>query len=127
MSRLIAALKTNFWIENRRDISIQPARITEREQISAVTPEGSHPIPSRTRKLRPPGPMVLQGGPCGRVGRRRELFAKPLELAGSRGFFLPSALRGGAGVELGEVPPEALGDEVLDAVARDGEALALAA
>src|SRR3954464_8380033 len=92
MSRLIAALKTNFWIENRRDISIQPARITEREQISAVTPEGSHPIPSRTRKLRPPGPMVLQGKPCGRVGRRRELL-KARILTGSGPFFC--AVRGG--------------------------------
>ena len=40
----------------------------------AVIPEGPHPIPSRTRKLRPPGPMVLQGELCGRVGRRQELF-----------------------------------------------------
>ena len=35
----------------------------------AAIAEGSHPIPSRTRKLSPPAPMVLQGRPCGRVGR----------------------------------------------------------
>ena len=33
--------------------------------------EGSHPIPSRTRSLSLPAPMVLQGRPCGRVGRRQ--------------------------------------------------------
>ena len=32
---------------------------------------GSHPFPSRTRKLRLPAPMVLGGRPPGRVGRRR--------------------------------------------------------
>src|SRR6185436_11926805 len=32
---------------------------------------GSHPFPSRTRKLSPPAPMVLGGRPPGRVGRRR--------------------------------------------------------
>ena len=36
-----------------------------------ATPERSHPFPSRTRKLSSPGPMVLQGQPCGRVGRCR--------------------------------------------------------
>jgi hypothetical protein len=35
----------------------------------ATMAEGSHPIPSRTRKLSPPAPMVLQGSLCGRVGR----------------------------------------------------------
>jgi len=37
----------------------------------ASMPERSHPFPSRTRKLSSPGPMVLQGQPCGRVGRCR--------------------------------------------------------
>lgn len=36
--------------------------------------EGQHPVPSRTRQLSPPPPMVLPGRPGGRVGRRRELF-----------------------------------------------------
>lgn len=33
--------------------------------------EGPHPIPSRTRKLSPPEPMVLHAKVCGRVGRCR--------------------------------------------------------
>jgi hypothetical protein len=37
-------------------------------------PERPHPFPSRTRKLSSPGPMVLQGRPCGRVGCRRGFF-----------------------------------------------------
>src|SRR4051812_16520618 len=36
--------------------------------------EGSHPFPSRTRKLSPPEPMVLRGKPRGRVGRCRIFF-----------------------------------------------------
>jgi hypothetical protein len=39
--------------------------------FSAVIAEGSHLFPFRTEKLSPPAPMVLQGQPCGRVGRRR--------------------------------------------------------
>src|SRR5262249_30539845 len=35
---------------------------------------GSHPFPSRTRKLSPPEPMVLRGKPRGRVGRCRIFF-----------------------------------------------------
>jgi hypothetical protein len=34
--------------------------------------EGKHPVPSRTRKLSPPAPMVLPGKLGGRVGRRRD-------------------------------------------------------
>src|SRR3954452_24624044 len=33
--------------------------------------KGKHPVPSRTRKLSPSAPMVLQPRGCGRVGRRR--------------------------------------------------------
>src|ERR1700736_3478749 len=46
----------------------------------ATLPEGPHPIPSRTRKLSPPGPMVLHGRLCGRVGRR-QIF--PFHVSGS--------------------------------------------
>lgn len=51
-------------------------------------PEGPHPIPSRTRKLSPPGPMVLQSYLCGRVGRCRNLFRKPRSGQLERGFFV---------------------------------------
>jgi hypothetical protein len=36
-----------------------------------VKAEGVHPIPSRTRKLSPPAPMVLRRRRRGRVGRRQ--------------------------------------------------------
>src|SRR3954469_9488825 len=39
--------------------------------LSVVVAEGSRPVPSRTRKLSPPAPMVLHSPGCGRVGRRR--------------------------------------------------------
>src|ERR1019366_5686010 len=36
--------------------------------------KGKHPVPFRTRKLSSSAPMVLRGGPRGRVGRRRTYF-----------------------------------------------------
>src|SRR6266513_4071657 len=39
--------------------------------VSAVMAKGKHPVPFRTRKLSSSAPMVLRGGPRGRVGRRR--------------------------------------------------------
>src|SRR5260370_19491776 len=33
--------------------------------------KGKHPVTCRTRKLSPSAPMVLRGGPRGRVGHRR--------------------------------------------------------
>src|SRR3569623_212193 len=51
-----------------------------------ATPERSHPFPSRTRKLSSPGPMVLQGQPCGRVGRCRG-FEGSIERSGPLLFF----------------------------------------
>ena len=57
----------------------------------ATIPERSHPFPSRTRKLSSPGPMVLQGRPCGRVGRRRG-FEGPLHKSGPSSF-VPSIQR----------------------------------
>src|SRR4051812_24180892 len=52
----------------------------------AATPERSHPFPSRTRKLSSPGPMVLQGQLCGRVGRCRG-FEGSVERLGPLLFF----------------------------------------
>ncbi len=51
---------------------------------------GSHPIPFRTRKLSPTAPMVLQGKPCGRVGRCRIVFL-PRSAPVERGFFCARA------------------------------------
>ena len=53
--------------------------------------EGPHPIPSRTRSLSLPAPMVLQGRPCGRVGRRQ--IYGPL---GNEGAFLFGSHANGA-------------------------------
>ena len=57
-------------------------------RFPVALPEGSHPIPSRTRKLSPPGPMVLQSYLCGRVGRRRILFETPLKQLSGVFFFV---------------------------------------
>ena len=54
--------------------------------FSVVIAKRSHPFPSRTRKLSSFAPMVLRGRLRGRVGRRRNLFIKPLVLRGA--FFL---------------------------------------
>ena len=47
---------------------------------------GPHPFPSRTRKLRPPAPMVLGGQPPGRVGRRRDSRYRARAVAAARAF-----------------------------------------
>jgi hypothetical protein len=52
--------------------------------VSAAIARGKRPVPFRTRKLRLSAPMVLQGGPCGRVGHRRTPFREePLHWRGS--------------------------------------------
>ena len=57
---------------------------------------GSHPIPSRTRKLSLSEPMVLQGQPCGRVGRRRNYESPPRKRRAF--FFEPKDAKPGAKV-----------------------------
>ena len=44
------------------------------DSVSAAIARGKRPVTFRTRKLRLSAPMVLQGGPCGRVGHRRTSF-----------------------------------------------------
>src|SRR3954468_6131180 len=41
------------------------------DRVSVIIALGKHPVPFRTRKLSLSAPMVLHGGPCGRLGRRR--------------------------------------------------------
>ena len=41
------------------------------KRFPVTLPEGPHPFPSRTRKLSPPGPMILQLRGCGKVGSCR--------------------------------------------------------
>src|SRR5215213_6290203 len=40
-------------------------------RVSVIMAKGKHPAPFRTRKLSLSAPMVLHGGPCGRLGRCR--------------------------------------------------------
>src|SRR6476660_1705874 len=43
----------------------------------AMLARGTHPFPSRTRKLSPSAPMVLHARVCGRVGSRPIKLKKP--------------------------------------------------
>ncbi len=67
-------------------------------RVSAVIARGKRPVPFRTRKLSLSAPMVLQGGPCGRVGRCRTFFQKgPPQWGGP--FCVIPAPRAGSGTE----------------------------
>src|SRR5690606_25281228 len=48
-------------------------------RVSVVIASGKRPVTFRTRKLRLTAPMVLRGGPRGRVGHRRTFFRKAPE------------------------------------------------
>src|SRR5512147_2280044 len=83
------------------------------KRFPAAIPEGPHPIPSRTRKLSPPGPMVLQGKLCGRVGRRRDYFHTREELHGSsRVFSFWGRKRVGPLTEVRQLLAKAFGNEM---------------
>src|SRR5689334_7255602 len=60
--------------------------------VSVVIALGKRPVTFRTRKLSLSAPMVLQGGPCGRVGHRRTILeeGKPrlLSFVSGAGVFL---------------------------------------
>jgi hypothetical protein len=53
----------------------------------AIMAEGPHLIPSRTRSLSLPAPMVLQGELCGRVGRCQIYAPAPRQTRCRRFFF----------------------------------------
>jgi len=70
-----------------------------------VMAEGPYPIPSRTRKSSPPAPMVLQGPPCGRVGRH-QIYAPDTQVSGASLLVLTAGgLGGGARDRGGRAPP----------------------
>ena len=75
LMRLVFASRTINTIHQNRDLTeldTHPAVLhTSFLFFLAAIPKRSHPFPSRTRKLSSSGPMVLQGQPCGRVGRCR--------------------------------------------------------
>ena len=64
---------------------------TDVPSVSAAIARGKRPVTFRTRKLRLAAPMVLQGGPCGRVGHRRTPIEKrpPIHLGGLFAFNPP--------------------------------------
>ena len=84
----IANIKTTFvcLLDEEHDWTTdEPARAGVASHLRfflAAMPKRSHPFPSRTRKLSFSGPMVLQGQPCGRVGRCRG-FESLIERSGS--------------------------------------------
>ena len=88
--------------------------------FSAVIAEGSHLFPFRTEQLSPPAPMVLQGQPCGRVGRRRIIVTKARELQSSRAFVVvrDSAHVGGHAQLMGVSAPGVLGRGPLPSAGR---------
>src|SRR5260370_38792395 len=78
--------------------------------VTAAMAKGKHPVPFRTRKLSSSAPMVLRGGPRGRVGRRRTSFTEGRPLTGAAlgvcmrqaGGCTPAALSGRSGPAVGE-------------------------
>src|SRR6266511_1907832 len=76
--------------------------------VSVAIAEGRHPVPSRTRKLSPPAPMVLPWRRGGRVGRRRD-SSHESRLRAALGVSAPNsrAVRTGPRVPLGPAMPRA--------------------
>jgi hypothetical protein len=68
-------------------------------------PEGFHPFPSRTRKLRPPGPMILGPQGPGKVGRCQVSVKRPSFIDGLFAFLLRKKRRTKWQASLGLVPP----------------------
>src|SRR5918993_1159206 len=60
--------------------------------VSVVIALGKRPVTFRTRKLSLSAPMVLQGGPCGRVGRRRTIFPGKPRTYGAGLFCVPGPI-----------------------------------
>jgi hypothetical protein len=77
---VIRVLPSTAWcvlrkVGERRVACLATLRNTPRQVPLVVGAEGAHPVPSRTRQLSPPAPMVLGAQAPGRVGhRQRSLF-----------------------------------------------------
>src|SRR5947208_4326992 len=70
-------LDCEWWIVHRGDVSDihnSLSAIQHHKNFPVTLSRGSHPFPSRTRKLSLSEPMVLRGKLRGRVGRRRIYF-----------------------------------------------------
>src|SRR3954452_23908724 len=69
-------------------------RVRVLDRVSVIIALGKHPVPFRTRKLSLSAPMVLHGGPCGGLGRRRTFTfqGRPPPGAGLEAFLDPDEL-----------------------------------
>src|SRR6201996_223833 len=65
-----------------------PVKADSSIEFPAAIARGKHPVPFRTRKLSPSAPMVLRGGPRGRVGRRRAYLKEAAPRKGRAASFL---------------------------------------
>ena len=80
------------------DSRVHPTSLEQSNpQFPVVFSTRPHPIPSRTRKLSLSEPMVLQGKPCGRVGRCRDYSPQKARRHCVRAFCFLSAARGPPG------------------------------
>ena len=68
--------------------SISNLKLEIENSFPVVVSRGSHPFPSRTRKLSLLEPMVLHGQLCGRVGSRRDYYPKPAQGVTLSGLFV---------------------------------------
>jgi hypothetical protein len=100
---VVQARLNSMRLPSLAEMSLPQQRHSGEESISArfraslfflaAMPEGSHPFPSRTRKLSPPGPMVLQGKLCGRVGRCQSFSGGSLSRGAAFSFSAPYVLQ----------------------------------
>ena len=70
----ITTLRVHYTVQDQPQHQPPNNRVgvcTARQDVSVVIAGEPRPAPFRTRKLRPPAPMVLHPPGCGRVGHRR--------------------------------------------------------
>src|SRR5450755_1823168 len=77
-----------MWVGDLKVFLLRISDISSRisKSFLVIIPRGSHPFPSRTRKLSLAGPMILHGQLCGNVGRRRDLYSKGRSEQSARPF-----------------------------------------
>jgi hypothetical protein len=84
---LIETLNFDFELwRSRRDLN--PDLQFRCTSFLVVLPQGSHPFPSRTRKLSLAGPMILRWKRRGNVGHRQDLNSKGRNAQSVGGLFL---------------------------------------
>ena len=67
-----AAMLILFAAVMKADNELKKSELEFIKKFSVILARGSHPFPSRTRKLSPSAPMVLPGKLGGRVGHCRD-------------------------------------------------------